>query len=113
MDLSTMSMEALTSLYGVMPQDAPRQAYEVVEEVPETEGESFKSIFDAAMGLVSETNDLQNAAENEQIKFELGLTDNMHDLMIAEQKASLALQYTIAIRDQFLSSYQQLMQMQI
>jgi flagellar hook-basal body complex protein FliE len=33
--------------------------------------------------------------------------------MIAEQKAALALQYTVAVRDRFVQSYQTIMNMQI
>jgi flagellar hook-basal body complex protein FliE len=33
--------------------------------------------------------------------------------MIALQKASVALQYTVAVRDKFLDAYKEIMQMQI
>ncbi|MBR1629006.1 MAG: flagellar hook-basal body complex protein FliE, partial [Lachnospiraceae bacterium] len=97
---------------------APQRPMNLVDEVPmlpneEEEPQSFQSVLDAAMGLVKETNTLQNKAQNEAIRFELGLADNTHDLMIAEQKASIALQYTKAVRDRFIEAYQQLMQMQI
>ena len=51
--------------------------------------------------------------ENQELKFALGETDNTHDLLIAQEKASTALQYTIALRDKFLESYKELMNMQI
>ena len=51
--------------------------------------------------------------ENEELKFALGQTENTHDLLIAQQKASTALQYTVALRDKFLESYKELMNMQI
>ena len=51
--------------------------------------------------------------ENEELKFALGETENTHDLLIAQQKASTALQYTVALRDKFLESYKELMNMQI
>ncbi|MDE6064303.1 MAG: flagellar hook-basal body complex protein FliE, partial [Lachnospiraceae bacterium] len=52
-------------------------------------------------------------AENEKIKFALGETENTHDLTIAMQKASTALQYTVAIRDRLLEAYKEIMNMQI
>ena len=73
----------------------------------------FSNVLEAAMGLLDETNTLKNEADNEAIRFELGLSENTHDLMIAEQKATTALQYTTAVRDHFLESYNMLMQMQI
>ena len=48
-----------------------------------------------------------------EIKFALGETENAHDLTIALQKASAALQYTVAVRDKLLDAYKELMQMQI
>ena len=58
-------------------------------------------------------NKLQNDASAQAISFALGETDNVHDLLIAEQKANLALQYTVAIRNQFISGYNTIMNMQI
>ena len=43
----------------------------------------------------------------------MGLTDNTHDLTIALEKASTALQYTVAVRDKLLEAYKELMQMQL
>ena len=52
-------------------------------------------------------------AENEELKLSMGLTDNTHDLTIALEKASTALQYTVAVRDKLLEAYKELMQIQI
>lgn len=73
----------------------------------------FSTIFQTAMENINETNSLLSDAENEEIKFMLGETESTHDLMIALQKASTALQYTVAIRDQFVQAYKEIMQMQI
>ena len=75
--------------------------------------DSFKSIFAAAMDNISTTNAYLSDAENEEIKWALGQTDNTHDLSIALQKASTTLQYTVAIRDRALAAYRELTQMQI
>ena len=73
----------------------------------------FGTVFDAALNLVDETNTLQNKADAEQVKFALGLSDNTHDMMIAAQKAKIALQYTNAIRTNVIQAYQTIMNMQI
>ncbi|MCR5640409.1 MAG: flagellar hook-basal body complex protein FliE [Lachnospiraceae bacterium] len=78
-----------------------------------SEDRSFGQVLDAAKNMVKETNDLQNTAQIEEMKFALGLADNTHDLMIAERKAQVALNYTVAVRDRFLQSYQTIMNMQI
>ena len=59
------------------------------------------------------TNSYLSDAENEKIRFALGETDNTHDLTIAMDKASTALQYTVAIRDKVMEAYKELMQIQI
>ena len=43
----------------------------------------------------------------------LGETTNTHDLTAAINKASTALQYTVAVRDKLLEAYRELMQLQI
>ncbi|MCX4328868.1 MAG: flagellar hook-basal body complex protein FliE, partial [Lachnospiraceae bacterium] len=39
--------------------------------------------------------------------------DSIHDLQIAQQKANVSLQYTVAVRDAFLSAYKEIMNLQI
>ena len=77
------------------------------------ESNSFSDVLSAAMGSIEETNDLQNSAEQEEIRFALGESVNTHDLLVAETKASVALQYTVAVRDKIIDAYKQLMQMSI
>lgn len=74
---------------------------------------TFDSIFSAALGMLNETNDLQNAAESMEIQFALGLADNTHDLQIAQRKANTALAYTVAVRDRVLEAYNNIMNMQM
>ena len=75
--------------------------------------EEFAGILGAAMENIKTTNAYISEKENQELKFALGETDNTHDLLIAQEKASVALQYTIALRDKFLESYKELMNMQI
>ncbi len=73
----------------------------------------FDTMLNSALDNINSTNSLLSDAENAEISFALGETENTHDLMIALQKASTALQYTVAIRDKFLDAYKEIMQMQI
>lgn len=73
----------------------------------------FGAIFSQALSNINETNTLKNQAEDEEVKFALGLSDNTHDLLIAQNKANIALQYTVAVRDRFLTAYNTIMNMQI
>ncbi len=73
---------------------------------------AFAGVLDSAMRLISETNAYSNAAEEEEIRYALGESDNLHDLQIAQQKANVSLQFTVAVRDAFVSAYKELMNLQ-
>lgn len=73
---------------------------------------SFQSILDSVSSLINETNQLTNEAEEEEIKYSLGMSDSIHDLQIAQQKANVSLQYTVAVRDAFMTAYREIMNMQ-
>lgn len=75
--------------------------------------QSFGTVLNSAMSMISETNDLQNQAESAEIQFALGKSTNTHDLKIAQEKANVALQYTVAVRDKFIEAYREIMNMQI
>lgn len=79
----------------------------------DTSDDSFQSVLDSALNVLTETNDLQNDAQAAQIEFALGEADNPHDMQIAAKKALTALQYTTAVRDKMLESYREIMNMQI
>ena len=66
---------------------------------------SFSAVFDSMLKSVDETNDLQNKAEEEEIRFALGYSENTHDLQVAAAKAQVALQYTVAVRDKIIDSF--------
>lgn len=77
------------------------------------DGNAFSAILNSAIDNINTTNAYLSDMENEELKFALGETENTHDLMVAVQKASTALQYTVALRDKFLESYKEIMNMQI
>ncbi len=74
---------------------------------------SFDSVFKAAMNMLNETNDLTNKAEEMEIQFALGDAVNTHDLQVAQQKANIALQYTVAVRDKVIEAYNTIINMQV
>ncbi len=73
---------------------------------------AFEAIYQSAIGLLEETNRYTHQAEEAQMAFALGLNDNIHDLMVAQSKANISLQYTVAIRNAILEAYKELTQMQ-
>lgn len=102
----------IASMNGIMAeyQNTVEQYNKLTQKVEDT---SFQSVLSATMDMLNETNDLQNDAQSEKIKFALGEADNPHDMQIAASKALTALQYTVAIRDKMLDAYKEIMNMQI
>ena len=104
----------VSKVYGI-DQEAIKnlkQAYGNDTKIGEN-SDMFSSLLNNAINNINTTNAYLSNAENEEIKFALGESESTHDLMIALQKASTALQYTVAVRDKFLDAYKEIMNMQI
>ena len=106
MALDINSLLHISSDYG-------NEIMESIKGTSDSSGKSFDSVFQSALNLLKETNDLSNAAELEEIRFAMGDSENLHDLTIALQKAEVAIQYTVAVRDKVLDAYKEIMNMQI
>lgn len=78
-------------------------------DVKENRNAAFGTLFDAAANMIKDTNKYINQAEEAEMAFSLGLMDNTYDLQVAQQKANLALQFTIAVRNQALDAYKEIM----
>ena len=104
----------ITALRNVSSEAIREAGRNAVTSKPDTYKETgFESLLHTAIDNLNTTNDYLSDAENEEVKWMLGETENAHDLSIALQKASTALQYTVAIRDKVLDAYRELLQMQI
>lgn len=78
------------------------------------EEQDFASVLQSAISnSLNETQQLIDSAERAEIEFALGQSDNTHDLLIAQNKASLAVSYTVAVRDRLLEAYKEIMNMQV
>lgn len=113
MDLSALSGVDLMTAF-----ETPTISSKLVKESDsllvryDEERTAFESVFQSAMNLIEETNAYSNAAEEEEIKYALGESDSIHDLQIAQQKANVSLQYTVAVRDAVVEAYKDIMNMQ-
>ena len=101
----------ITSLTGISSDYI--NAFAKENSLVDTSDDSFSSVLDSALSMLNETNDLQNKAESAEIQFALGDAEKTHDLQIALQKANVALQYTVAVRDKMLDAYKEIMNMSI
>ncbi|MEG0805157.1 MAG: flagellar hook-basal body complex protein FliE [Lachnospiraceae bacterium] len=75
--------------------------------------QGFQTIFQSALNMVDETNQLQNTAESAEMQFALGKSTNTHDLQVAQQKANIALQYTVAVRNKVIDAYKEIMNISV
>jgi flagellar hook-basal body complex protein FliE len=69
----------------------------------------FKEMFDQALNDVSK---MQVESDQTTQDFALGKTDNIHHVMITAEKANIALQFTMQIRNKALEAYNEIMRMQ-
>ncbi|MFU0831617.1 MAG: Flagellar hook-basal body complex protein FliE [Oscillospiraceae bacterium] len=70
----------------------------------------FQSVLQEAINNVKETDAVLNG---EIYKLTTGQTDNVHDVMIASQKASLSVDLLVQMRNKLLDSYNEIMRMSI
>lgn len=71
---------------------------------------SFGSAIKKAVG---EVNNLQHQADEKAVDLSSGNLEDVHTAMIAMQKAKLALDLTIQVRNKVLEAYQEIMRMQV
>ncbi len=76
-------------------------------------GSVFSKFYQSAVDMLDETNTLQKDADQMSLDFAVGKIDSVHDVMIAQEKASIALQYTVQLRDSLLDAYNEIMRMQV
>lgn len=75
-----------------------------------SEGVSFTDYLSNA---ISDVNKLQLESEQLNEAFAMGKNDNIHQVMIAAEKADIALQFTMQIRNKILDAYQEIMRMPV
>ena len=71
------------------------------------------SFGDAIKNAVSNVNDAQQTADTIATKLAAGDAVEVHQAMIAMQKASMALQFSIQVRNKVIEAYQEIMRMQV
>ncbi|NLM03863.1 MAG: flagellar hook-basal body complex protein FliE [Clostridiales bacterium] len=62
---------------------------------------------------IKNVNKLENVAQEYSIQLASGELENIHEAMIASQKAEISLQYILEIRNKVLDAYREIMRMQI
>ncbi|MGI6707449.1 MAG: flagellar hook-basal body complex protein FliE [Clostridia bacterium] len=73
-------------------------------------GTSFK---DALKDALEQVNELDRQSRKDNLDLAAGTVDDLHSVMINAEKADLALQLTIQMRNKILDAYNEIMRMQI
>lgn len=73
-------------------------------------GVSFADTLNQAIGQV---NNLQKTADKASQDLATGRTDNVADVMIASEKADIALRLMMQVRNKIIDAYQEIMKMQV
>ncbi|MDP4179489.1 MAG: flagellar hook-basal body complex protein FliE [Bacillota bacterium] len=74
------------------------------------QGLNFADMLNNALNNV---NDLQLQSEQLGDDLATGKTDNIHEVLIATEKADISLQLTMQIRNKLMDAYSEIMRMQI
>lgn len=77
---------------------------------PENKVEGFGEIFKEALQGV---NAAQKASDVQTAGLATGQVENIHEVMIASEKASLSLELTMQVRNKVVEAYQEVMRMQV
>ena len=95
---------------GMLQLQAPSLAASTIAASPKGAAGGFQALLASA---ISKTNELQQQAELKETRFMAGDVEELHGLMIAQEKASLAFQLTMQVRNKLVDAYQEVMRMQI
>lgn len=92
---------------------ATQKLAESLNTTAEKNDNSFSAVFQSALDLLKETNDLQHNAEAQELNLTLNYLENPHDVTDALTKAEMAIQYTVAVKNKALEAYKEIMNIQI
>ncbi len=86
------------------------QAQTFPKENPGVPGESFAATLKNAVNTVDS---LQKAADVKMQELATGKSQNIHETMIAAEKADIALKLMVQVRNKIIEAYQEIMKMQV
>ncbi len=103
-----MAIDKIGTIGSLAP---TRSIFETSES--ETAGSISIPFSDYFKKALDETNNLLVSAQNLSDDFAAGRTDNIHQVFLAAEKADIALQFTMQIRNKIMDAYSEIMRMQI
>ncbi len=98
---------------GTIGSLAPTRSIFETKENGEAAGSVSIPFSDYFKKALDETNNLLVGAQNLADDFAAGRTDNIQQVFLAAEKADIALQFTMQIRNKVMDAYNEIMRMQI
>lgn len=98
---------SITGISSVMDHISVQNALDNVS------GKNSTSFRDMLLNEIYKVSDLEKASDSITSDFISGKTDNIHSVMIAAEKASIALKLMVEIRDKVIDAYNEIMRMQV
>ncbi|MCQ2978994.1 MAG: flagellar hook-basal body complex protein FliE [Clostridia bacterium] len=73
----------------------------------------FRSAFESAANALRDVDQMQKASDKATVDFITGEDDNIHNVLLAQEKALIALQFTSEVTNKALEAYNEIMRMSI
>ncbi len=73
----------------------------------------FDGLYSASINMFNEVNDMQKVANQEQVDYLTGKTDNILGVIMAQESALSSLNFTVQVTNKMVDVYKQIMQIQI
>lgn len=86
--------------------------FKKAEEEPVERTGTFDSLLNSAIKMIKETNEYSNEAADAELDYAMGGNTSTADVMVAQMKANVSLQYTVALRNAVMDAYKEIMQLQ-
>lgn len=78
-----------------------------------TNSSGATSFADTLKNAIGEVNNLQQVANKKAEDLSVGKTDNVADVMIATEKADIAMRVMVQVRNKIIDAYNEIMRMQV
>lgn len=107
--MDTSKIDRMVALLHAHADYASGRTRPVADKAAETQG--FGNVLKSSLNQVNQT---QAAAEQTAKQFEMGAPNvNLGDVMVSIQKANIAFQGTVQVRNRLVAAYHDIMNMQI
>jgi len=105
--ISNANMQAMITRMRVMAEQVSADKSSMTGSTGAT------SFADTLANSLQRVNELQSIADDKRVAFEMGEEISIADVMLAKEKASIAFEATLQVRNKVLSAYQEIMQMPV